>query len=298
MAIIDPYVTNTGSGAGLTAALSDSPPPAKGGTEGPGTVLQLYVPAENTILDFGAGTTPGIRMITNTHAHLTAEEPLTTLSLGAAGGSLPAGGVPGFNLFSNANKKETILADTHESYSGLKEETVGGVWTETSGNAKTETIAGTMTQNLKSEHNLTVGKPADYKYNSHKTEGIGTEGGGNYILTVNGNKSETVQNNLMLHVVGKTSFTYDGPVSTIRKAQTEELQIDNHHTRATGFKSETFIGPQVATNLVFAATFNENLSFTQSVIASSAAAVNLSYNDANFSKNRYSTNTSYILILK
>lgn len=286
MAFIDPYVTNTKSKENLNAALSDLPPVANGAADGTASVLQLYVPAEHTTLDLGAGATPGIRMITDTHAHLTALVPLSTLSLGVAGGKLPSGATPGINIYTDANKKETIQGETHETYGATKDESVRDVWTETGHNAKTESIAGTVTQNFNSEHNLTVGKPADYRYKCSKTETVGDGGGGDYAVTVHGDKKEHVQNNLEITVGGNATISHLGQVTTLWTGKVSSVAIDNHDNVTTGNKTDYFTGHQCSVNT------GTQVSKTRSLSMSTNESIAVTQNLVNFNLNGYTFSRS------
>ena len=78
---IDPY-TNASGGA----ASFDATPPTPGAPTKDPNLVSLFVPSENTSLDYGSGDPPGVRVATDNHVHFTARTPLTTISLGAPGG--------------------------------------------------------------------------------------------------------------------------------------------------------------------------------------------------------------------
>ena len=91
----DPYSGNIT----VTTVSTGSPTPGEA-EDGAANLMTLHVPAEDTYISLGAasagaanscdadgdGAKMGIRMNTEHHIHATAGEPLSTISLGAAGG--------------------------------------------------------------------------------------------------------------------------------------------------------------------------------------------------------------------
>ncbi len=110
-------------------------------------LVQFYVPAENTSVDFGAGPIPGVRMVTDHHVHLTARAPLTTISLGKAAGD-GVGGPDGLQVVTEGNKNEYVLLKTWETYTqdaslvygAKKSEEVTMDWDERCHSSKTEFV--------------------------------------------------------------------------------------------------------------------------------------------------------------
>ena len=81
---IDPY-TNASGGA----ASFDATPPTPGAPTKDPNLVSMFVPSENTSLDYGSGDPPGVRVATDNHVHFTARTPLTTISLDGATLVLP-----------------------------------------------------------------------------------------------------------------------------------------------------------------------------------------------------------------
>ena len=271
----DPYMTLGKAG---DASWNDQPPsvpPAGAKTD---TVLQIYVPAENTLIDCGAGALPGIRMETDHHVHMTARGgKLTTLSLGDPGGP-GIDGAAGINIITDGDKNETVVGKTSElyggdaaiSYNSRKSETVIGDWDETCQkksehlhgpwsivceNAKDETVHGTVTQDYRSEQNVIVGKPSDFKYKSHKTE--------------------HVDGDLILGVDGRVVYTYGSDITTIKTGKTSDIAIDNHTSISTGHKIDAYVGYQISVNGKLAVSINETLSLSQNLASASIAGISV-----------------------
>jgi hypothetical protein len=105
-------------------------------------------------------------MRTDTHIHMTAGSPLTTIALGAAGGEAGDCTVAGLNLYTAGAEKHHVVGtrDDHvegavtENYDTPKSETVGGNLLETYKALKHEIITGPLT--------VDVTNPATYTYSA------------------------------------------------------------------------------------------------------------------------------------
>jgi hypothetical protein len=221
------------------------------------SVLQLYIPAETTVLDFGAGNTPGIRMATDHHAHLTARTPLTIVSLGAPN-ILPVSALEGLGIYTAGHKHESIELTTEEVYQGsakliyydTKDETVTLPWTEGCRNSKTEIVDGTMAQTFKSEHNLTVGKASVYNYGGPKKESIT----GDFTRVTDGQRNDTITKDWTINVTGKKNETIGNTVS--------------HLYGLT--KHDTYVGAQWAFNLGTKFTLDGSMAYSRTMGVSMA----------------------------
>ena len=173
----------------FTGKEADSPPPVPAPPgSGERTLMRFYVPSEHTELDFGHGnTTPGIRMATDRHAHITTRVPLTTISLGIPVGE-DMGDPPGLLIYTEGEKSETIEKAVVENYKDTKSETVHSFAEEKFLANKTEIISGRHTQNLFDEHHFGVKKDAAYNFDANKTERIV----GDSTMDVMGHKKETI----------------------------------------------------------------------------------------------------------
>jgi hypothetical protein len=243
-------------------------PPLK--NAGERALMRLYVPAENTLIDLGHGnTTPGIRMSTDHHAHITTADPRTTISLGAPGGDGIGDAAAGLQIFTHGEKRETIDGATKESYNSTKTEFVRGAWTarceddkteyvkgvwnQSCDNAKTETVAGTVTQNFNSEHNLTVGKQAVHTYWSGREERVA----GELKTHVEKNRNEVVMGDWIVYVKGRRQF----------KVESDHIQT-NHGIRQTenfGLTTTMNAGAAITINRGVTMTSNEVLKHEQSI---------------------------------
>jgi hypothetical protein len=101
---IDPYVA-------VTPAGKTPPAPAPPSTEP--HLLTIRVPRpESSILEMGAGGTPGIRLESGTHVHLSARAPLSTISLGSPAAGTAGSGI-GMVTDGELNTTITQKADEH-----------------------------------------------------------------------------------------------------------------------------------------------------------------------------------------
>lgn len=144
--------------------VTDLPPvpdPAKPITE-QNNLLTLFVPADMTTLQMGASAfgpnvgTPGIsgfRVSTQNHAHITAQSPLTTISLGKPGGQGTVGPA-GFDVYSDGNKDERITGPVYEEYKSTRETHVALTGTETWGGDLSIYVGGKTTETWKEAHKM------------------------------------------------------------------------------------------------------------------------------------------------
>ena len=235
--VTDPYIVSyTGEKA---ANWSDMAPLVAGRPAPKDSVLQIFVPAENTTVDYGAGKIPGIRMATDHHVHLTAMSPLTTLSLGAPAG-LGVAGAAGLNLYTAGAKAEEVMKDTNERHHGA--------WSGWCGSTRDEHVTGGWSQVCESAF---------------------TQACKSYSLSVNGESKYTY--------TGNSTVTYDKNCKTTVTGQSEshylEPKLDWHYGLKTAFfagadvsvnfgiKQSTFLGLAQATNLAA----NMNINATQNL---------------------------------
>jgi hypothetical protein len=235
-------------------------PPAK--NAGEHALMRLYVPAEDTLIDLGHGnTTPGIRMSTNHHAHITTADPRTTISLGAAGGDGIGDPAAGVQIYTAGEKRETIDGTTEEWYKasktehvyvGLvedyacpKDEKVQGPWTEACSESKEERIQGTWSQTCDSaktetvagKHHLTVGKAAIHRFGASLT------------CQVTGSKSETIRGDLTVDIAGDWNVNVTGHRKFHSKGDWYQF--------AKGLRFNQTDGASISRNLGIVATTND-----------------------------------------
>lgn len=117
---IDQYATSI---TGDEALKFELPPTPAAPTEDP-NLLTMYVPSERTTLELGAGKTPGIRMATDHHAHVTARAPLTTISLGAPGGEGISDPALGLHVTTEGEKLEHVVGRVRVMHDDTQEVTV------------------------------------------------------------------------------------------------------------------------------------------------------------------------------
>jgi hypothetical protein len=118
-------------------------------TDGMSSMLRMKVPADNSWIEMGATSPPGIKAHANTHIGLTADTPTTTIELGT-----PTGGL---RIDTAGHKEEHVKEYVKEDYDGTKEETVGGDLTEIYKGKKTEMVSAKVTEEYWSakEENIT-----------------------------------------------------------------------------------------------------------------------------------------------
>ena len=150
-----------------------SPQPAAP-TDNKANLLALFVPGENSMIVMGVASghsgpaisDPGIRIVTNTHAHITAETPLTTISLGVSGGELGGDGVEGLSIHSAAEKKEHIVKDVTVTYDQKLDHTVTNKAEYKYGNTLTQEVKLAAVYEYKNTFKSTVTNDAKYIHES------------------------------------------------------------------------------------------------------------------------------------
>lgn len=241
-------------------ALKFEPPPAPAAPTNDPNLMRLYVPSENTELDFGAGKTPGIRMATDRHVHLTARTPATTISLGSP--VVGVTGSAGYNLkteggkwedvkgpvseWYHAGKLEIVKGPLREIYEGTKLEIVELGVEETYKNTKKETVRFAVTEDYQNAHFYNVGDIAKYTFARDKDEHIA----GNWVVDVAGRKLETIQGDHRVKVTGDWASVKAGISNEVfigAKTSTNVLlymasNLGGYSTRTIGVKQEIVAG--------------------------------------------------------
>jgi hypothetical protein len=168
------------------------PSPSPGApTADANNLLTIVVPADATTLQMGASASgpdlavaaiSGFRVSTAVHAHVTAQTPATTISLGAPGG-MGMGGVAGLSVYSAGQKDEHVVLAAAHLYDdtlsftskGRTEKVVSGGWTEDvtglydqtlHSGLKQEIDAPGYTQTISPQWTTTVEGPWTYKSDS------------------------------------------------------------------------------------------------------------------------------------
>ena len=202
------------------AMWNDQAPSVAPAGAGNDTVLQIYVPAENTVLDYGAGAIPGIRMATDHHAHLTAGTPRTTISLGKAAGP-SIGGPDGLNIFTAGAKTEEVTQYTFEHYHAAKQERVDGNWASFCDGSLTRKVVGVVGDDFAKDYGLKVG--------------------GNYVQQILGD--------CQVNVTGNCEVKYGGTNKTTYTGSNEDHYLDPKYDYHWGSKFSTFIGVDFSANM-------------------------------------------------
>ena len=234
-------------------------------------LLQIHVPSESTYLDMGAGATPGIRMTTDNHVHLTARSPLTSISFGKVGGEVEEPGGDGLNISTAGAKHEMVTGkviehykndkDEHveqnltEHYDGTKLEVVGKDAREEFHAKKTEVITGAVDQSYSDTHHWVVGKASTWEFNGSQT----------YTLAKGMDLTQTVGGNSVFHVKGTHKQTVEGDETLWNKAKTFKGQY--------GFMNEVFMGERFALNVLTKLEVNAALVHTTTAIRMNADLV-------------------------
>ncbi len=151
---IDPYAEALTGDSALTW---EPPPAAAAPMSGEKSLLRFHVPAEQTELDFGSGKTPGIRMATDNHVHMTARTPLTTISLGAPGGDGISDPALGIQLATDGEKLEHVKGRVRVIHDDTQDVVVamGRTHTITSGGDSLHVAAGDRTVNVDTGNHTT-----------------------------------------------------------------------------------------------------------------------------------------------
>jgi hypothetical protein len=239
---IDKYAHDSISPLGR--AWDDLPPDPAAPMPGEDAVLQLYAPKDHTLLDLGAGSTPGIRMATDQHVHLTARGTLTTISLGSAGGAGISKADPeGLQVFTAGEKHETVEKAVVEVYKDTKSETVLSTTEEKYLAAKTEIISGFHTQKLFDEHHFGVKKDAVYDFDANKSERIV----GDWKVEVMGKKHETIH--------GDRSWLSKGKWLNVTIGAYNDLHLGEKLTATFAANVTLHMGASISASLAFQKNF-------------------------------------------
>lgn len=180
------------------------PPDPAEPMSGERAVFRLQVPAKNTSFELGDGKLAGIRMETDDHVHLTARNPLTTISLGTPGGAGTTDAAPGLRICTDGVMEETVLGDVSCDYQKSKTEYVGGKVSELYHGAKSEMVRGRLKQTYWDEHSMIVFKNANHEFGANKSESIN----GNWDISVTGVKNEYVAGKSCINEAKSFEFTY------------------------------------------------------------------------------------------
>ena len=231
-------------------------------TVGDQAVLTLFAPCDLTTVQMGAssqgpeaGTVAisGFRVSTAIHAHVTAQDPLTTISLGSVGGQGMAGETPGLGVYTagdwtgfvegmwkiTCEKKEwhEIHDDKNETLHANSNETTIGNMTEVTIGDKYEFVQGTT-------HGTHIGDAFETQFGSsteltfgNKTETII----GNTVENQTGNKTETMLGDSTATVQGSTNETYTGTKVEMNKG--------GFHETTLGLTSELKVGAIIDTQV-------------------------------------------------
>ena len=231
--MIDPYTPMAG---GSDAAQIDGTPPAPAApTTGP-NLMSVFVPSENTSLDYGSGDPPGVRVATDNHVHLTARSPLTTLSLGSPGGDGVSVPVSGVQITSQGEKLEHIVQRVRVVYDATEDVVIASGRTHSiaAGGDSLDVAKGDRTVNVDTGNHTTNVKlltkletdnyEAHARYDVHLT-------GDRKIQLVQGATSATFEaGNVELEAAGHVKVHHGGTTILIDEAGkvtvTAEPQID------------------------------------------------------------------------
>jgi hypothetical protein len=224
-------------------AWNDLPPDPAEPMPGKDAVLQLYAPCDNTMLDLGAGKTPGIRMATENHVHLTARTPRTTISLGAPGGDGIGDPAKGLQIFTEGEKRETVNKAVVEIYNDKKSESVRSTTEEKYLADKTEIISGLHTQKLFDEHHFGVKKDAVYNFDANKSERIV----GDWTVDVMGKKHETIH--------GDRSWLNKGKWVNVTFGAYNDLHIGEKMTATLAANFTLHMGVSISASMAFQQNF-------------------------------------------
>ena len=260
------------------ASWNDKAPAVAPAGSGSDTVLQIYVPAENTIIDYGAGAVPGIRMATDHHAHLTAGTPQTTISLGDTAGPGVAGAA-GLNIFTAGAKNEDGVGPTSGTYAA-KAEHVSGNWREECNSAKQERVHGSwnqvcdqvMTQSF-GTHSHFVEHDSITKIGGNSTNNII----GDFTIDYGGSHTETVQGQQTTNYMspkldfhwGLKSSVFLGIDASLNVAAKESIFVGKTHSASLAINASVKLGGDFNYNVGASVTTNQSLSVSTTLIGKS-----------------------------
>jgi hypothetical protein len=224
-------------------AWEDLPPKVAPPMLGTDAVLQLYAPKDETMLDLGAGKRSGIRMVTNKHVHLTARDPLTTISLGAPGGlgindaSGAGDGASGLQVYSEGKKVEQIDGAVREIYGDQKIETVKGAVWETYEDTKKEIVIKDIENEYHGNKKETI---AEQLHVSSKARIEKVDG--DWHMHVTGHKHEKVD--------GDSSWTRDGQFGSITLGSITDACLGEKISLVAGQNASCCLGMNVGVSVV------------------------------------------------
>lgn len=236
---IDPYANTLGGDA---PAVSATPPTPGAPTKNP-NLLSMFVPSENTSLDFGAGDPAGIRMVTDHHAHLTARTPLTTVSLGAPGGDGVSDPAAGLQIMSAGEKLEHIAGRVRVFYDATEAAVVatGRVHSITAGGDLLHVASGDRTVNIDTGNHSTnvklLTKLETDNYEAHARYDVHVTGDRKIELKQGATTATFEAGNLEIEAAGHVKVHHSGTTILIDESGkvtiTAEPQIDINCQGAT-----------------------------------------------------------------
>jgi hypothetical protein len=212
-------------------------------------VMTIFVPTDSTTLQMGASSAgpnlataaiSGFRVSTLNHVHLTAQTPITTISLGQPGGQgMP--GVAGLSVYTEGQKQEHVVldvnewydlkktehvkADVTENYDQKKSETVGGELHEIYKDKKTEDITGPLTATITNEASYTYksGLFIDSKNRHEHVHGNWT------ISPIEGDLTiDPINGNLFIHAKGTAKLQGDSNMDWIQAGDLKHVFMGAH----------------------------------------------------------------------
>jgi hypothetical protein len=222
----DPYAT-------VHAPLIEPVPKPGEPGDGSTTSLTIHVPAEGTTVDLGAGPTPGIRMETAHHVHMTAGDPKTTISLGAQGGD--ASECAGISMYTLGEEKIYVAL-------AKEEHIVGHVETTYDAGEKKE-ITGKLEKHVS-------GGIAEYKYDQK----LGIESGpreekvhGDWEAKIDGTVDWKAGAKMEFHAFSDHIFNIEGMAHKQVVGLSTEVLIGGENTQIIGQKTEILVGGEMKT---------------------------------------------------
>jgi hypothetical protein len=230
-------------------AWDDRPPDAAAPMPGKDAVLQLYAPKDETMLDLGAGKRSGIRMITNEHVHITARNPLTTISLGAPGGlgiNDPSGAglsAQGLQIYTEGEKVEQVDLAVREIYGDQKIETVKGAAWETYKDTKKEIVE----------------KDLENDYRGNKKETIGQQ-----LHVSSKTRSDTIDGDWTIHVTGARKEQIDGDRTWLNKGKWVNVTLGAYNDLHIGEKLTATLAANITLHV--GATISASMAFQQNFV--------------------------------
>lgn len=246
------------------------PPPAPGPLPtGERALLRFHVPAEDTAVDLGYGSpTPGIRMSTKRHAHITAREPKTTISLGTPGGDGVTAGVSGLQVFSAGEKMENIDGPVRETYGDQKIETVHGAVWETYKKTKKEIVDGDLENEYHANKKETVAERLSVSSKT-RTDEID----GNWRVHVTGDKHEQVDGDAKHYKTGNNWTVTDGTTNDVYIKEKAALVGGAYLNLYAGVNVATTIGAKLDVASGGSVSITSPLKVTRDRVAMSKASL-------------------------